>query len=200
MTRWILIATAPAWVSFHAAAQDATAEEFNKLCAACHGAGGSGTDRGPALVNNRTLRSRSENEIRNVIRNGTSRGMPPFALPERELESLTRFIRSLEAPDHAATTPGDALAGERFFFGKGQCGSCHMVRGRGTASGPDLSNIARQLNELVDSVLITACGQRPQIHQIMISHAGYLPFGSAATSSSTATREPAGPRKAHQQT
>jgi hypothetical protein len=60
--------------------------------------------------------------------------------------------------------------------------------------------LARQLNELVDSVLITAGGQRSQIHQIMISHAGYLPFGSAATSSSTATWEPAGPRKATNKT
>src|SRR6185436_11853389 len=64
--------------------------------------------------------------------------------PDRELDSLTRFIRSLDAPDNAATA-GDAAAGERFFFGKGQCGTCHMVRGRGAANGPDLSNVARQL-------------------------------------------------------
>jgi hypothetical protein len=55
--------------------------------------------RGPALVNNRALRTRSENEIKNLIRNGASRGMPPFALPERELPSLAQFIESLEAPD-----------------------------------------------------------------------------------------------------
>src|SRR4029450_7805058 len=49
---------------------------------------------------------------------------------------------------------GDATAGERFFFGKGQCGSCHMVRGRGAADGPDLSNISRQLkpSELAQSL------------------------------------------------
>src|SRR5258708_7521709 len=143
---WLLIAAAPACLTFHSAAQESsTGQQFGKLCAACHGAGGSGTDRGPAFVDNRGLRSRPENELRDLIRNGTSRGMPPFALPETELQSLARFIRSLDPPDDQGKQAGDAGAGERFFFGKGQCGSCHMVKGRGTANGPDLSNIARQL-------------------------------------------------------
>ena len=38
---------------------------------------------------------------------------------------------------------GDAAAGEAFFTGKGNCSSCHMVRGRGGILGPDLSNLAR---------------------------------------------------------
>jgi PQQ-dependent dehydrogenase (methanol/ethanol family) len=141
--RWLLIAAA---LTLHAAAQDSsTRQQFTKLCAACHGAGGSGTDRGPALVDNRALRTRPENEIRDLIRNGTPRGMPPFSLPETDLQSLARYVRSLDPPDDQAPPPGDAAAGERFFFGKGQCGSCHMVSGRGTANGPDLSNVARQL-------------------------------------------------------
>ena len=32
-----------------------------------------------------------------------------------------------------------------FFFGKGQCATCHIARGRGAAGGPDLSNIGRQM-------------------------------------------------------
>ncbi len=39
---------------------------------------------------------------------------------------------------------GDASAGGRFFFGKGGCAGCHMVMGRGKASGPDLSSIGRE--------------------------------------------------------
>ena len=31
---------------------------------------------------------------------------------------------------------GDVAAGEQFFFGKGQCGSCHMVAGRGRHQRP----------------------------------------------------------------
>jgi len=41
----------------------------------------------------------------------------------------------------SSVTPGDAASGERFFGGKGNCTSCHMVRGRGGILGPDLSNI-----------------------------------------------------------
>src|SRR6266581_3730888 len=51
-------------VPFPAVAQDCNGTEppqFGLLCAACHGNGGAGGDRAPALVNNRGLRSRSEN-------------------------------------------------------------------------------------------------------------------------------------------
>jgi len=34
--------------------------------------------------------------------------------------------------------------GEQIFWNKGQCGSCHMMRGRGGIAGPDLSNVAAE--------------------------------------------------------
>jgi hypothetical protein len=43
---------------------------------------------------------------------------------------------------HAQT--GDVAAGERLFFGKGNCTNCYMVRGRGVVLGPDLSDIGRE--------------------------------------------------------
>jgi PQQ-dependent dehydrogenase (methanol/ethanol family) len=121
------------------------APRFAQLCSGCHGESAAGTDRGPALVNSRSLRSLTENQIQDVIRNGTPGGMPQFALPEPELNSLARYIRSLNASAYELRPPGDKAAGERFFFGKGQCGSCHMVRGRGGTNGPDLSNAGREL-------------------------------------------------------
>lgn len=38
--------------------------------------------------------------------------------------------------------PGDVAHGEAVFWGKGDCGSCHAIAGRGNAAGPDLTNIA----------------------------------------------------------
>src|SRR5581483_9689784 len=38
---------------------------------------------------------------------------------------------------------GDPAPGEHFFFGKGECASCHMVHGRGKPVGPDLSDLGR---------------------------------------------------------
>ncbi len=118
---------------------------FSERCASCHNEDASGSDRGPALARSRRLRTRSTNEIRDIIRNGAPGGMPPFALPENELQALAVFIRSMNATAFDAPPEGDVAAGERFFFGKGQCSSCHTAMGRGKPAGPDLTNAGRQL-------------------------------------------------------
>lgn len=120
-------------------------EQFTKLCASCHGDAAGGTERGPALVNSRALRSRSIPQIEAIIRTGTPGGMPPFALPAAELAALGRWVHSLNASAWDVRPAGDAAAGEQIFRGKGQCGNCHMVAGRGGVNGPDLSNIGREL-------------------------------------------------------
>jgi PQQ-dependent dehydrogenase (methanol/ethanol family) len=121
---------------------------FGKLCAACHGDTATGTDRGPALVDSRSLRNRSEREIHDVIQKGTPGGMPAFSLPESQLKLLASWVHSVNGSALDTKPAGDAAAGEQFFFGTGQCASCHMVRGRGTAGGPDLSDIGQQLTLL----------------------------------------------------
>jgi PQQ-dependent dehydrogenase (methanol/ethanol family) len=81
-----------------------------------------------------------------MIRDGVpAKGMPAFDLPQRELDAVTKFVRSLSAPAMDANVEGDPIAGERFFFGSGGCGGCHMVFGRGKAVGPDLSGAGREM-------------------------------------------------------
>ena len=136
------IIAAAVWYPAAAAAQGAEAsrpEPYVKLCAGCHGDSLAGTERGPALLDNRSLRSRSEKQIHDLIQNGSPGKMPPFALPENQLQALARWVRSLNVSAFDLGMPGDQLAGEQFFFGKGRCGSCHMVRGVGKSNGPDLS-------------------------------------------------------------
>ncbi|MEP6533957.1 MAG: PQQ-binding-like beta-propeller repeat protein [Bryobacteraceae bacterium] len=142
-----------AWIAAQAIAQTpavaasdfaAAQKQFDSLCEGCHGAGGNGGDRAPALVNNRSLRTRNEAQIRDVIRNGTAAGMPAFKLPEGELQSLAQWLRSLNISAFDTKPAGNTHAGEEFFFGKGQCSTCHMVHGRGTVKGPDLSAIGRK--------------------------------------------------------
>jgi mono/diheme cytochrome c family protein len=142
------IATAIWWSAFSAAAQNSNRgrpEQYGKLCVACHGETAAGTERGPALLDNRSLRSRTEKQIHDVIQNGKPGGMPAFPLPEDQLQPLARWVRSLNVSAYDLGTPGDVGAGERFFFAKGQCASCHMVRGQGGANGPDMSGIGREL-------------------------------------------------------
>ncbi len=81
--------------------------------------------------------------------------MPAFNLQADQLNALASLVKSLNALAAESALAGDPAPGERFFFGKGECASCHMVRGRGKAIGPDLSNVAREksLDEIRTALL-----------------------------------------------
>jgi len=154
MTLRTLIAGA-AFALTASAAPDAasTKQLYTQMCSVCHGADASGTDRGPALAGNRRLRTRPASDIANTIKNGTG-AMPAFPLPDDQLSPLADYVHSLNATAFEAKPAGDIAAGERVFFGEGNCASCHSVGGRGGSNGPDLSNVARQLTlpELEESL------------------------------------------------
>ena len=138
--------------------QPAQAQEapklFTRTCTLCHGADARGTDRAPSLLNSAKLRGMTDSNIANLIRKGKDK-MPAFPLPADDIDALTRYVRSLSPIETETAVSGDAKAGERIFFGGGQCAACHMARGRGIPNGPDLSNIGRRLKpeELKQSLL-----------------------------------------------
>src|SRR5262249_8229803 len=120
-------------------------QTFTKLCGGCHGDDARGTQQGPGLAGNPSIRRRSAQNIRRIIHNRIpSAGMPPFELPDPMIDALANLVVSLNASASENDVPGDRAAGQQFFFGKGQCASCHMVYGEGSAVGPDLSNLARE--------------------------------------------------------
>lgn len=138
------------------AAQPDIKQTYTKLCGGCHGDDARGTQQGPGLAGNAGVRKRSLQSLRNVIRNGIpAAGMPGFSLPDETVDKLAALVASLNASAADSTVPGDREAGRQFFFGKGQCGSCHMVSGAGAAVGPDLSGVARELtvDQLRESLL-----------------------------------------------
>src|SRR5262245_33295713 len=121
-------------------------QSFNLRCSGCHGADARGSDRGPALADVRRLRTRSVQQIRDVIQKGIpGTGMPAFDLPASELDALAGLVRSLNGPAAESALLGDPTAGEQYFVGRGQCASCHMVYGRGKPIGPDLSNVGSDM-------------------------------------------------------
>ena len=81
--------------------------------------------------------------------------MPAFDLPADTIDALATMITSWNAVAANASVPGDAAAGRQFFVGKGQCVSCHLAQGEGSAIGPDLSDIALTLtvDEIRDALL-----------------------------------------------
>ena len=119
---------------------------FAEKCSGCHGDEAEGREMGPGLAGTRKMRGRTTPQIRGIIQQGiVTSGMPAFPLPDQELDALAAFVRSLNQTGAEGVAPGDAAAGGQFFFGNGQCNSCHMVQGRGTALGPDLSNVGSEL-------------------------------------------------------
>jgi len=61
-------------------------------------------------------------------------------------------VQNLEAWQKLLKGKGDPAAGERIFFGTqvGTCAKCHQIDGRGTAVGPDLTQISRRLESQDD--------------------------------------------------
>jgi PQQ-dependent dehydrogenase (methanol/ethanol family) len=125
-------------------ASQAAPPQFIRTCALCHGNDGKGTDRAPTMAGSAHLKSMSDAEIATVIQKGRNR-MPAFPLPSADINRLVRYIRTLNETASGAAVPGDAKAGEQFFFGEGTCFTCHVVRGRGISNGPDLSNVANRM-------------------------------------------------------
>ena len=53
------------------------------------------------------------------------------------------LLVSLAAAAALAAPPEQAARGEALFHGDAKCGTCHALKGKGTAIGPDLKVIAR---------------------------------------------------------
>ena len=142
---------------------DTGRKAFEARCAGCHGSDGSG-GQGPGIVDVRQPRAATPAALRDLIRKGLPEaGMPALAMPDAELEAVAVFVEALRAPAADHPTAGDVAAGERFFTGKGNCASCHMVRGKGGVLGPDLSNLARErkLLQIEQALLQPGTAQPP---------------------------------------
>ena len=83
-------------------------QTYAKLCAGCHGDDARGTQQGPGPGGKPSVRRRSTQSIRNVIRNGIpAAGMPGFDLPAATLDALANLVASLNArlPTQRARRP-----------------------------------------------------------------------------------------------
>jgi alcohol dehydrogenase (cytochrome c) len=150
MTRKILRHYAPFVLAALCCAWPGRAQEnetgkklFVSRCASCHGADGGGGEFGPDIADVRGLAHRDV-KVPDIIKNGLADyGMPSFPLPQPDIDTLAVFVEGLRSPAFEHPVAGNAAAGESFFFGKGNCVSCHLVKGRGGILGPDLTNLGR---------------------------------------------------------
>jgi putative heme-binding domain-containing protein len=120
---------------------EAGAKLFATACAGCHGQHGEG-GRGPKLNDGELVRGATDERLFSSITHGVKgTSMPPFSFTEVEVRRLIAFIRSLSAPASESFIHGDAGNGGSIYYGKGQCATCHSIRGKGGLRGPDLSDI-----------------------------------------------------------
>jgi putative heme-binding domain-containing protein len=129
---------------------------YHKACTTCHGANGGGGEIGPAMVlGDRVDLGRSDAQTFDVIKNGMpGTVMKPQGLPDSDVWKLVAYIHALRGTAIDNPLPGDVAHGEAVFWGKGQCGGCHMLAGKGGLTAPDLSNIAgtRKSSSIVDAL------------------------------------------------
>ncbi len=128
---------------------------FDSQCALCHGMGGTG-GRGSALTVPKLRHASDGQELIEVIAGGVDgSGMPAFwFLGERPIFQVAAYVRSLPAKGEAAKLPGNAEHGKTLYQNNG-CAGCHVIDGRGSAFGPELTDIGarRSAAFLSESIL-----------------------------------------------
>jgi putative heme-binding domain-containing protein len=114
---------------------------YNSNCITCHGANGDSIP-GVNLRGGQFRRVSSDADITRVLQTGIpGTAMPPGKYGTADLAALVAYIRAMHEFDTRPLTRGDAVRGENVFEEKGSCTSCHRVKGKGSRSGPDLSDI-----------------------------------------------------------
>jgi putative heme-binding domain-containing protein len=118
---------------------------FRIYCSPCHGIHGAG-GKGPDLTRAPYSVGDSEQAIFKVIADGApGTGMAAFGGRVTD-DNIWRMVSYLREISKHEITPagGNKDKGEKLFWGKGDCGKCHVVNGRGSRMGPTLSRIGTQ--------------------------------------------------------
>ncbi|HLK70249.1 MAG TPA: c-type cytochrome [Bryobacteraceae bacterium] len=134
---------------------------FESQCALCHGQTGGG-GRGPALNRPKLPRAPDDAALRTIISEGIPPDMPAsWQLHPSEVMGLAVYVRSLGAltPE---VLPGDPTRGARLYESKG-CPACHIVSGKGTGFGPELSTVgARRSAAYLKQTVLSPAANLPE--------------------------------------
>ena len=128
---------------------------YRANCSVCHGAQGDGVP-GIDLGHGKFRRAKSDDDIAAIIRTGIpGTAMPPNNFSDFQSLTIVAYLRSIAAATATTTSGGDPARGKAIYEGKGNCASCHRIRGVGARIGPDLSDIGnlRLAGELERSVV-----------------------------------------------
>jgi len=128
---------------------------FLGQCARCHGPDGNNV-QGVDLSRNSFSHGSSDEDLIGIIRNGIpGTAMPPHNMTPFVANTVVAFMRTMATGGAATVKLGDPGRGKAIFDGKGNCLSCHRVKGNGARTGPDLTDIgaARRAVEILESIV-----------------------------------------------
>ena len=114
---------------------------FDAQCAWCHGTDGTG-GAGPSLQRSDLRHASSDADLTSIVKNGIAgTEMPGFqwSLTDAMTWRTAAYVRSLGRRP-AEPLRGDATRGAAVYEARG-CQTCHVIGGRGTALGPELTSI-----------------------------------------------------------
>jgi ubiquinol-cytochrome c reductase cytochrome b subunit len=118
-----------------------------EACAACHNVGEGPSKSGPDLT--RTSKRRDAAwmlaHFKQPAATRPGSNMPPIALSDAQLSSLSAFLLKLSPRNASAlnNAPAFAVSGA-LVYQKNGCGDCHQVNGNGESMGPPLNGLARR--------------------------------------------------------
>jgi len=114
-------------------------------CTVCHGPDGDFVP-GINLGRNKFRHANSDEEIEQIILNGIpNTGMPSHStLQEQQAENIVAYLHSMATAGRSTLPAGDATKGKVIYEGKGNCATCHRIRGVGSRMGPDLTDVGSQ--------------------------------------------------------
>ena len=144
---------------------------FSTNCAGCHGSDGRGGERAKDIATARQVTSLSDSELAGILRNGvTGTGMPPFAyLGNKGIDDVVAYLRTLQGKVAVVKVKGDAQAGRDLFYGKADCGRCHIVKGEGGFMAPDLTEFGAGMTVEGIELAITKPDARLEANQAVVS-------------------------------
>lgn len=114
---------------------------FDAQCAWCHGTDGTG-GAGPSLQRPDLRHASTDADLTSVLKNGIAgTQMPGFqwSLTDTMAWRTAAYVRSLGRRP-AEQVRGDPTRGAAIYEARG-CQTCHVIAGRGTALGPELTAI-----------------------------------------------------------
>ncbi|MHB8170390.1 MAG: c-type cytochrome [Thermincolia bacterium] len=126
-------------------------------CISCHKFEGQGADFASDLTKGST-KYKTVDEMTMFLKDPASvgSGMPKQTLSDQEIKDMAEFLASLSGGGADAPAGGTAPAAGDTAKGKGvfdtSCKGCHKFNGDGGASGPDLTDIAKKM----DNAALTA--------------------------------------------